>query len=176
MHIRYLLIPLSLVFGFIFFGFFGLTLAVIFALIWFDKVLLWFLGSFGIELTTISMLLIGITYGPFAGFFFVLLVLPFLEGMKSFYLPAAQADWPAFVPTPYHLLDGTIATLAWFMNESSLLIIMVVALAIKYPATMLIDNYFIGKPPNILRLMLAVIFNLILVVYLSDVFLNIMSL
>jgi hypothetical protein len=176
MQTKYLLMPLSLVFGFIFFGFFGLALAAIFALIWFDKVLLWFLGSFGIELTTISMILIGITYGPFVSFFFVLLVLPFLEGMKTFYLPAAQSDWPAFVPTPYHLLDGTIATIAWFMNGSSLLIIMIVALAVKYPVTMLIDNYFIGKPPNILRLMLAIVFNLILVVYLGNVFLNIMSL
>ena len=173
---RYLLIPLSLVFGFIFFGFFGLALAVIFALIWFDKVLLWFFGSFGIELTTISMLLIGINYGPFAGFLFVLTVLPFLEGLKTFYLPAAQSDWPAFVPTPYHLLDGAIATLAWFMQDSPLFLIMIAALIIKYPLTMLIDNYFIGKPPNILRLMLAFVFNLILVVYLSDVFLNIMSL
>jgi hypothetical protein len=176
MRTKYLLIPLSLVFGLIFFGFFGLALAAIFALIWFDKILLWFLGSFGIELTTISMLLIGISYGPFVGFFFVLLVLPLLEGMKTFYLPVAQSDWPAFVPTPYHLLDGVIVTLAWFMKDNPLLLIMVVALLVKYPSTAMIDNYFIGKPPNLLRLLLAIVFNLILVVYLSDVFVNIMSL
>jgi len=169
MHIRYLLIPLNLVFGFIFFGLFGLALAIIFAIIWFDKSVLWFFNSLGIELTTIAMIMIGIIYGPLVGFFFALVVLPVLEGMKTFYLPAASGGWPPFIPQPYHVLDGMVAAIAWFMKDSPLFLIMLVAVFLKCPATGLIDEFVVGKPANILKLIISGIFNMAMVFYLNGV-------
>ena len=122
------------------------------------------------------MVMIGIMHGPLVGFFFALVILPSLEGMKTFYLPVAQGEWPPFFPSPYHLLDGIVATIAWFLSTSPLFLVMIIVLLVKYPLTGLIDEFVVGKPPNILRLLLVFVFNMILVVYLNDVFLNIMLL
>src|SRR3989338_6367962 len=96
----------------------GFPLAVIFAILWIDKVLIGAIGAvryIGIEFTTIATVLLGFLYGPVFSFLFALISLPVLHAMKYIFLPLPQPEWPFFVPSPYNLIDAMAALIASFL-------------------------------------------------------------
>ncbi len=164
---RYIL-SLSLLMGFGIFSLFsGMLLGIIFLLIWIDKILLGVMelpGRVGIELITISTVLLGIGYGPVVGFLFALIMIPLVEGVKYEITKIPSSDWPPFVPSPDHFADAAIAVLASLLVGMNLLLIMVICLAVKG-----VLKYFsalmIGKPPDFLNIIFSFAFNVFIVVY-----------
>jgi len=168
---------LSFVIGFVFFGLLGgMALSIIFAIIWFDKVILnmfVILDNFGIELITMSSIMVGLIYGPVIGFFFGFLVIPLIEGLKPtlFKLPT---DWPPFVPGIPHFTDGIIAVIASFLTGIPLFFVLMVCLIPKN-FLFALNAKMIGKPFDVLFAVFSVFFNVFLVLHFNSFWLSLMA-
>lgn len=156
----------------------GHVLAAIFSVLWFDKIII---GTavlphkFGVELTTIATILMGIIYGPVIAFFLTLILLPILYGLKYVLLPLTPPEWPLFVPSPQNLVDAIGAAVAGLLMGFDLLIIFIGVFIIK-EITYLIVDFSIGKPPDVIYPGVNFIFNLLIVLKLGEFFLGLVGL
>ncbi len=170
-------LALSLVLGFGIFSLFsGLLLGIIFILLWIDKIILGILGlpgKFGIEFVTISTVLLGMEYGPINGFVFALIVIPLVEGAK-YNITGLPSEWPPFVPSPDHVIDGTVAVIAWLLLGFELLIVVIICLIAKY-AMQYAKSFLMEKPPDILYMVFTFVFNVFLVIYAGEFFISFLS-
>ena len=143
----------------------GIVLAIIFAVLWFNKVILQpltFPYYFGIEFVTVSIIIIGILYGPVFGFVFAITVIPFLNGLK-YILGYTEEEWPAFVPEPMNFADGFAAVLAWNLRDQNIFIIFFVVLIMKYAISIIKDKIIVpDKPAMIIVLIPNFVFNMFL--------------
>ena len=129
-----LLLP-SFVLGYAFFYLLGgHVLAAIFAVLWFDKIIIGLSGivhKFGIEFTTIASILMGIIYGPVIAFAMIIIVVPILYGIRYVLLPIAPPEWPLFVPSPQNLVEALGAAAAGLLVGFPLLTIFIAVFIIK---------------------------------------------
>lgn len=170
---------LSIVLGYgLFYLIGGHVLAAIFAVLWFDKVIIGTAGiphKFGVEFTTIATILMGIIYGPVIAFFLTLILLPILYGLKYVLLPLTPPSWPLFVPSPQNFVDAIGAAAAGLLGGFPLLLIFLGAFIIKEIAYVIVD-ISIGKPPDVIYPFVNFIFNLLIVLKLGDFFLGLVGL
>ena len=162
---KYVILIASLPLGILFSLLGGLMLAVIFVLLWIDKIIIEAVKIpryLGIEFATVSMIVIGIVHGYLIGFLFALIVIPILEGIRQLFIPGND-EWPPFVPSPSHVADGIVALIAFLLRNNSLFIIFIVALIIKYAINIFKDVAILGKPPDILTPIPNFVFNMLLV-------------
>ena len=173
------LLALSFILGYgIFYLLGGHILAAIFAVLWFDKVLIGVSGivhKFGIEFTTIATILMGLIYGPIIAFVMSIIILPVLYGIRYVLLPIAPPEWPLFVPSPQNLVEAIGAAVAGLLVGFPLLTIFLAVFVIKEVAYVIADR-LIGKPPDIIYPVVNFVFNLLIVFYLGGFFLGLVGL
>ena len=168
---------LSLVIGFAALYIISPFLAVIYAVLWFDKIILGIgpVHTFGIELTTIATVLLGIIFGPVIAFIFTIVFIPFFYTLKYMLLPLPQPEWPFFVPSPYNLVEAIGAATAGVLAQQSPLIVFVGVWIIKEITYVIVDK-FTGKPPDIVYPVFNAIFNAVMIVYFGSFFLGLVGL
>ncbi len=157
----------------IFYIFGGIPLVIVFLLLWTDKVIFGILrvpGAFGIELTTVSTVILGIAYGPQFGFFFALILIPMIDGIKHFFIKV-HVEWPPFIPSVANVSDGLVAVVAGIMKGYPLPIIAFVALPVKY-LFFFAENIIHRKPPNLMWLLGNIAFNVIIIMKFQDLILK----
>ena len=165
MEMKYIILGLSLPVEILIYFFGGPLLAIIFVLLWIDKIIIEAVKVpryLGIEFATVSMVVIGIVHGYLIGFLFALIVIPILEGIRQLFISSSD-EWPPFVPSPSHAADGIVALIAFVLKGNPLFVIFIVALLIKYAINIFKDVAILGKPPDILTPIPNFIFNMILV-------------
>ena len=64
----------------------------------------------------------------------------------------------------------------WFLKDTPLFFIMLIAIFIKCPATGLIDEFVVGKPTNVMKLIISAIFNIAIIFYLNGILQSIIAL
>ena len=173
-----LFLVLSLVGGYLMLHIFDVTLAAIFLVLWFDKVFLGMVSVvkyFGIELTTIATILLGITYGPLIGFVFALIVIPIMHGIKYLFLPLPPPEWPLFVPGPYNFVDALGAAIAGFLASYPILYILIPVLIVKDISYAAVDRLFFSKPPEVIYAIGNFIFNLVIIFQFGNFFLEMIA-
>jgi hypothetical protein len=96
--------------------FFSHIFAIAFFLIWLNKIISGYTRgateSFGIELVTMPMVLIGFFHGPVVGFVFGFAVSAFMDIIKWLINPPFEVNWPPLIPSPDSLIDGTVGLIA----------------------------------------------------------------
>lgn len=158
-----LLLVSTLVIGFAVFFVFDYRLAILFAFLWVDKIIISAFGAiryFGVELTTVIGIILAMLYGPWAAFVFLLVLIPILHGFKYIFLPMPQPEWPLFVPSPYNIVDALGAFVAGFLTPFSFLINVFITAVVKDILFALAEKYMISKPVNILSAITSVLFNM----------------
>ncbi len=127
----------------------GFVLAAVYVLIWIDKiVIINTLKYFGIELTTMATLMLGIAYGPIAAFIFGIVVIPLLHSMRFVLLPLQQPDWPLFVPHPNNVVDALGGAVAGMFATLPFLYLAVAVTLLKDVGYALSEGVLLGKPIN----------------------------
>jgi hypothetical protein len=173
------LLALSFILGYAFFYLLGgHVIAAIFAVLWFDKVIIGLSGivhKFGIEFTTIATILMGIIYGPIIAFVMSIIILPMLYGIRYILLPIAPPEWPLFVPSPQNLVEALGAAAAGLLAGFPLLNIFIAVFIIKEIAYIVTDR-IIGKPPDLIYPVVNFIFNLLIIINLGGFFLGLVDL
>src|SRR3989344_1707725 len=91
--------------------FIGAAAAVIFALVFIQKLLSGFFDGIndelGVEFITVPMILAGMIYGPMPAFLFGFFGLPFFECVRwAIKTPALSGGWPPIIPSPDVLVDA----------------------------------------------------------------------
>lgn len=159
-------LALSLFTGLLIFYIFGGTpLTIVFLLLWIDKVIfgmLRILNPFGIELVTVSTIILGIAYGPVFGFFFSIIFIPMIEGIKHLFIKV-YAEWPPFIPSVAHLSDAIVAAIVGVLRSQPLTQILFVVLPVKYVLDV-VENMIYRKPVNIIYILVNAAFNIIIIV------------
>ncbi len=119
-------IRLGISFAFLAAGFFtilaiaGLPPALIFAMLWFEKVTLGLsqgvLVELGIEFATVPMVFIGVLYGPWTAFLVGFFGLPLLDSVRWIISPPKYSGgWPPVIPGPDSFVDGLTGAVAGFL-------------------------------------------------------------
>lgn len=172
-----LLLALSLVIGFLVLYLINPLIAIIYAVLWFDKVLLGIgpVHSFGIELTTIATVMLGVIFGPVFAFIFTIVSIPFFYTLKYTLLPLPHPDWPFFIPSPYNFIDAAGAAIAGFLAQQPMLIIFVAVWFSKEIIYAIVDR-LAGKPFDMVYPVFNGIFNAVLIVYFGSFFLGLVGL
>ena len=143
----------------------GVTLAVIFMLLAFDKIILGLTGMLrriGIEITTILTIFLGLLHGPVFAFFFTLLLVPFFHAIKFFFVPL-QPDWPLFVPAPYNVADAAGAAVAALLKDLAVTHIMLVVILVKIILYAVADRFMYEKPVDVVGAVTYFAFNMLIV-------------
>jgi hypothetical protein len=128
-------------------------LAFLVALLLFAKVLSalsdGMLDTMGIELVTVPIVIIGITYGPL-WFVFGFLVMPVIEFMRWLIKPPQMTGgWLPGMPSPDSFVDGlTGAAAAIFAAAFSPVLGGMMAIALKALVASVKDNLVYGTPPT----------------------------
>lgn len=152
----------------------GLPAAVIFAIIWFEKVTLaisqGMLAEVGVEFATVPIIFIGALYGPVAGFIVGFFGMPVMDALKWFIAPPKfTGGWPPFVPGPDTFVDGVTGAIAGvliqFLSFSVAGPLAVIAKNIMAPVK---DAAAYGQPPKPAYI-INTFFNFFLVGFLSFV-------
>ncbi len=157
----------------IFYIFGGIPLVIVFLLLWTDKVIfgiLRFPNPFGIELVTISTIILGIAYGPVFGFFFSLIFIPIIEGIKHFFIKV-HVEWPPFIPSIAHLSDAIVAAIVGVLRSQPLTHILFVILPVKYLLDG-VESMMHRKPVNFIYILANAAFNIIIIVRFQDLILK----
>ncbi len=150
----------------------GLPAAIIFAILWFEKVKLGvfqgMLAEMGIEFATVPIIFIGILYGPVAGFIIGFFGMPLMDSIRWLISPPKYSGgWPPVVPGPDSLADGLTAAVAGLLIQalpfSFAAPLAVIARNIILPVK---DMMTYGKPPSPM-LIINTFFNFFLVGVLS---------
>ncbi len=155
---------LVLIVGFVVLFIFDFRLAVLFAIIWVDKTIISAFGIiryFGVELTTVTSVIMAIFYGPVFAFIFILVSTPVLHALKYVFLPLPQPEWPLFVPSPYNIVDALGALVAGFLAPFSLLINLLVTAIAKDFFFALAEKFMLSKPVDIISAITSIVFNLV---------------
>ncbi len=173
------LLAVSFVLGYAFFYLLGgHVLAAIFAVLWFDKIIIGLSGivhKFGIEFTTIATILMGIIYGPVIAFAMIIIIVPILYGLRYMLLPLVPPEWPLFVPSPQNLVEALGAAVAGLLAGFPLLTIFLAVFMVKEIAYVVTDR-IIGKPPDLIYPVVNFIFNLLIIINLGGFFLGLVGL
>lgn len=172
--ITYLIIAMAVGFLLSFF-LSGIVLAVIFLFIWLDKSIIGYAGflhRFGIEITTITTVFLGLLFGPVFAFFFTLIVIVVVHGFRHLAFPSAPTEWPPFVPYPYNFIDAAGAMVAALVRLSIFQTLLIVLL-VKVVLYIVIDRIVFGKPPDFVGGVTNVVFNLAIFLPLSQFFISI---
>lgn len=102
--------------------FFGYHLTAAFFIAYLSKVLSGYTRrgteSFGIEFLTVSVVLVGVHYGPTIAFVFGFVVLAIIDLVSWFINPPFEATWPPVIPGPDTLIDGLIGVVAGIIGNS----------------------------------------------------------
>ena len=169
--IAYLIIAMAA--GFLLSWFFaGIVLGVIFLMIWIDKSIIGYAGilhKFGIEITTIATIFLGLTHGPLFAFFFTIIVVVIAHGFRQISFPSAPTEWPPFVPYPYNFIDAAGAVVAAIVRLPVFHTLLIVLL-VKVILYIIIDRIAFGKPPDFVGAVTNVTFNLAIFLPLSQFF------
>ncbi len=150
----------------------GIALALIFLLIWVDKAIIGYTGilhRFGIELTTVTTVFLGLLFGALFAFVFSLVVIVLAHGFKRISFPSMPGEWPPFVPYPYNFIDAVGAATAAIVKMSVLPALLIV-LAVKVVLYIIVDRMAFGKPPDFIGGMTNVVFNLAVFLPISQFF------
>jgi hypothetical protein len=171
--IAYMIIAMAA--GFLISWFFaGIVLGVVFLMIWLDKSIIGYAGflhRFGIEITTIATVFLGLTHGPIFAFFFTLIVVVIAHGFRHIAFPSAPTEWPPFVPYPYNFIDAAGAVTASLIRLPIFHTLLVVLL-VKVILYIIIDRIAFGKPPDFVGGVTNVVFNLAIFLPLSQFFIS----
>ncbi len=146
-------------------------LAVIYFLLWFDKVSMGILSVpklIGIEITTISTLLLGILYGPL-GAAFIFFAVPILDGVRSLFVKI-DSEWPPFVPGFANIVDSVLVIVAFVLASQDIFVIMIAILLIKYAVHETKDMVY-GKPFDFMVIP-NFVFNLVILLMFKDLVLS----
>lgn len=172
-----ILLSLTLVLGFAALYLINPLIAVIYAVLWVDKIPLGILSvhKFGIELTTIATVMLGIIFGPVIAFIFTIVAIPVIYGLRYTLLPLSPPEWPLFVPSPQNLVEAIGAAVAGLLADQSFLVIFV-GVWIAKEITYVIFDRFSGKPFDMIYPVFNGIFNAILIVYFGSFFLGMVGL
>lgn len=155
---------LTLAAGFVIFAVFDFRLAIIFAFLWIDKIIISAFGAvryFGVELTTVLGVILAMLYGPWFAFIFLLFLIPLLHAFKYLFLPLPQPEWPLFVPSPYNIVDALGALVAGFLTPFSFLIKVFITAVAKDIFFAFAEKFMISKPVDILTAVTSVVFNML---------------
>lgn len=154
----------------------GLPAAIIFALLWFEKVKLavfqGVLAEMGIEFATVPMVFAGILYGPVAGFVIGFFGMPLMDSIRWLISPPKYGGWPPVVPGPDSFVDGLTAAVAGFLVQ-------ILPFSMASPLAIIVKNIIApikdmityGKPPNP-TLIINILFNFFLAGLLSFILLK----
>ena len=132
-------------------------LATIFFLLWLDRMILGrasILGQFGLELTSMAVILTGLAYGPYfaAAYHFVASTL--MVGLGWIITKSSEPNWPPFVPGPDQIVDALAAAIAGFLRFLPIVSAIVVASIAKFIIQMLKDKFVsYDKPPEVGRIL-----------------------
>ncbi len=131
--------------------FFGYHLAAAFFISWLSKVLSGYTRrgteSFGIEFMTVSVVLVGVHYGPTIAFVFGFVVLAIIDVISWLINPPFEAMWPPLIPGPDTLIDGLIGVVAGIIGNSlPFTFAVLVCVIIKNILVPLKDSLIYGMP------------------------------
>ncbi len=133
----------------------GLRFAIIYAMLWIDKIIIGKLKmplEFGIELFSIPAILVGIMYGPLNGFLFAFFVIPIIGGILDFIATGLggthllDTGWEPFFPSPESFISGAIAVVAGFLRGSLPFLYIVVACMVVRFLMHTIKDVIFGMP------------------------------
>jgi hypothetical protein len=161
----------------IFYAVGGIILAVVFFMLWIDKIIFGELKTpmhFGIELYSIPAVLVGIVYGPMTGFLFGFFIIPIIGGIFDILYPlllgASLLDtgWEPFFPSPESFTSGVIGIVAGVYGPyMSLLSIGLMCMAIRFLLTLLRDKVF-DMPTNIISYGINFALGVVIIVTFQD--------
>ncbi len=174
-NVKYLI--LSLVAVFLVLYIINPFIAIIYAVLWFDKIILGIgpVHRFGIELTTIATVMLGIIFGPVIAFIFTIISVPILYGLRYMLIPSSPPEWPLFTPSPYNFVEAIGAAVAGILAQQSFLLIFIGVWIAKEIIYVAVDR-LAGKPPDIVYPVFNAIFNAVLIIYLGKFFLGLVGL
>ena len=166
----------------IFFIIGGLKLAIVYAMLWIDKVVIGKLKvpmEFGIELFSLPAILVGIIYGPAIGFIFGFLIIPLIGGIidviSSLILGSQLLDtgWEPFVPSPDSLISGAIAVVGGLISPFlPFFFIVLVCIIIRFIVSV-VKDIMMGNPPKIIAYIINLVLNLFIAFSLQAFFTSI---
>lgn len=147
-----------------------LPFAVIFFLLWVDKIISGYtkgaLSELGIELVTVPTIYIGILYGSIFAFLFCFLVYPILNAIKWVIAQPLTTELPPFIPSPDTFIDGMIGFMAGILpGLLPLPMLFIVCVIAKNILISIKDAWFFGMPPKPMAL-INIIANVFLANYL----------
>ncbi len=151
----------------------GLPAAIIFSLLWFEKVTLGLtqgmLAELGIEFATVPLIFIGILYGPATAFIVGFFGMPILDSLRWFISPPKYSGgWLPIVPGPDSFVDGLTGSIAGLLASFSFSIAAPLAVIARNVIKPVEEAMAYGKPPSP-SLLINAAFNLFLVNVLSFV-------
>ncbi|MFH0832289.1 MAG: hypothetical protein V1900_01015, partial [Candidatus Aenigmatarchaeota archaeon] len=152
----------------------GFKLALVFAILWTDRMVISYtriLPEFGIELVSLPIIMSGILLGPFKGFAFAFIITPLLDSMQLFYkIPAFEEGWLPFIPSLYDFFKGVTAMIAGLLFAAGFLPfwILLICIVIKNAMYFVGDRLF-GFPPR-MAYILNIPFNIVLFGFFSQFF------
>ena len=138
-------------------------------------------GEFGIGLITVPVILVGYAYGPSFGFFFGLLILPFVAGSLEFITwlvspPLGETAWLPFLPSFSSFIDGIVAFVSGYLRQSLPLVLVVgIGSSIKCFLN-IIKHKATSSDPIKFGWIGEIFFNTFLVFFFSNFFQTILSL
>jgi hypothetical protein len=86
--------------------------------------------SFGIEVISVSVIIVGLFEGPAAGFIFGFVILAFVDVVAWIINPPFEATWFPLIPGPDTLIDGIVGIIAGMIGNSMPFIYLVIACVI----------------------------------------------
>lgn len=154
-------------------------LAVLFAVLFADKVILGaagFIRRFGIEFTTIATVPLAVLYGPLFSFVFLVVVVPVLHAVKFLSLPVGQPDWPLFVPSPYNIVDALAAVVVGLLSSYGFFAMLMAAVIAKIALYALFDRFVLAKPVDVIGGATYLAFNVIVGLQFGSAFMKMVGL
>jgi len=113
----------------------------------------------GLELVTISVVLVGVAYGPIYGFLFGFLVLPIFDFISFIISPPIDVVLPPGIPTPDTFFYGILAILGWAFYGLLPFPILLFVLSSMKSFVLFYNAIKIGGKPNFIYLFLNPFFN-----------------
>ena len=148
-------------------------LSIIYLFFWIDKFIITpipFSRRLGIELITISIVPLGIYYGPGFAFLFTISVSTLFRIIFYNAFHIFEPRWPIFIPHPLHVADAFLAIIASMFANMPFIHVMAIVLFIKFFVYGAVLKFVFGRKFGMISGVINIVFNLILALLISGIF------
>jgi hypothetical protein len=160
----------------------GLKLAIVYTMLWIDKIIIGKLKKpleFGIELYSLPAILVGIAYGPATGFLFGFLAIPIIAGFLDV-VPCLVCEfheldtgWGPFIPSFESVISGIIGAIAGLLGQFlPFIFIVAICILVRFFISVIKDGV-LRMPPKIIAYLINLGLNIGIAFLLQSFFISI---